>query len=79
MEPQEKVRAVFEEVDDILEVNNLKGTYKAKQINKFIVKALQPAEVRDTAEKYLNTVMGQNVSKDKIELFSYLVALYTDW
>ena len=50
MEPQEKVRAVFEEVDDILEVNNQEGTHKAKQINKFIVKALQP-EVRETAEK----------------------------
>ena len=39
MEPQEKVRAVFEEVDDILEVNNLEGTYKTKQINRFIEKA----------------------------------------
>ena len=79
MEPQEKVRAVFEEVDDILEVNNLEGTYKTKQINKFIIKALQPTEVRETAEKYLNTVAGQEVLKDKIELFGYLVALYTDW
>jgi len=79
MEPQEKVRAVFEEVDDILEVNNLEETYKAKQINRFIIKALQPAEVRETAEKYLNTVTGQNVLKDKIELFEYLVTLYTDW
>ena len=49
-DPREKVGQVFQHVDKILALNGIEGVFQVKEIATKIIKAVQPAELRQRVE-----------------------------
>ena len=78
-DPDEKVGKVFQYVDKVILLNGIDGIFPVKEIANYIVKAVQPVELRRRVEYELSTIAGKGINKDLVELYNFLVAKYKAW
>ena len=79
LEPRAKVGAVFEEVEQILEDNNIEGVFADKRICRYIADAVRPIMLRDRVKYHLGTEQGKEKAKSLRLLYKYLVGMYEKW
>ena len=78
-DPREKVGRVFQYVDKMLEKHGVVGTFQAKDIAKCIVRAVEPAELRERVEFDLSTEEGKQYGRNLQMLYTLIVGKFTLW
>ena len=78
-DPREKVGRVFQHVDKKLEQHGVVGTFQAKDIAKYIVRAVEPKELRERVEFELSTEEGKQYGRDLRMLYTLIVGKFTLW
>ena len=78
-DPREKVGRVFQYVDRMLEKHGVVGTFQAKDIAKYIVRAVEPKELRERVEFELSREEGKQYGRDLRMLYALIVGKFTLW
>ena len=74
-----KVGRLFQYVDKVLEKHGVVGTFQAKDIAKYIVRAVEPKELRERVEFDLSTEEGKQYGRDLQMLYNLIVGKFTLW
>ena len=70
---------MFQHVDKKLEQHGVVGTFQAKDIAKYIVRAVEPKELRERVEFELSTEEGKQYGRDLRMLYTLIVGKFTLW
>ena len=78
-DPREKVGLLFQHVDKKLNQYGVVGVFAEKDIAKFIVRAVEPRDLRERVEFELSTEAGKQYGRSLRLLYALLVEKYTLW
>ena len=76
-DPREKVGRVFQHVDKKLEQHGVFGVFPEKDIVKYIVRAVEPKDLRARVEFELSTVQGRQYGRNLRMLYTLIVGKFT--
>ena len=77
-DPREKVGRVFQMVDKKLEQNGVVGVFQEKHIAKYIIRAVEPRDLRERVEFEVSTEHGRQYGRNlRMLLHVLLVEKYT--